>query len=224
MTVELVAMTADPLMTCETAACTCYNSEPDADHPFRILNSCIKSGHQSVAEHANFTFEIKGISRACLAQLTRHRLASFSVRSQRYCDEDDFGYVTPPKIASDPKAHEIYRTLMNTINSVYSFLTSQCAIPNEDARFVLPNACETTLTMTVNLRELIHICHERLCSRAQWEIRDVVRQMADCVIAVVPEAKRWLVPKCEKDPDHPFCPERQCCGRHKKLSEVYKDE
>lgn len=224
MTVKLVTMTTDPLNTCEEAACTCYDSTPDADHPYRILNSCIENGHQSVAEHANFTFEITGISRACLAQLTRHRLASFSVRSQRYCSEEGFGYVTPQKIKDNTNAYTIYRSLMTTIGSVYKFLTTECGIENEDARFVLPNACETTLTMTVNLRELIHICNERMCSRAQWEIRALVHEMAACVVEVVPEAKRWLVPKCEKDPDHPFCPERQCCGRHKKLSEVYKDE
>lgn len=224
MKVKLVAVTVDPLDTCERAACTCYDSQPDPEHPYRILNACIKNGHQSVAEHANFTFEIKGISRACLAQLTRHRLASFSVRSQRYCSEDGFGYVTPPKIEADHKANEVYQALMNTINSSYKFFTEQCGIENEDARFVLPNACKTELTMTVNLRELIHICNERMCTRAQWEIRKLVNEMANCVIEVVPEAGRWLVPKCEKDPDHPFCPERQCCGRHKKLSEVYKNE
>jgi thymidylate synthase (FAD) len=95
---------------------------------------------------------------------------------------------------------------------------------NEDARFVLPNACETKLTMTVNLRELIHICNERLCSRAQWEIRELVYKMASEVINIFPEADAWLVPKCERDPKHPFCPEHNGCGMHPKLSEVYKNE
>lgn len=224
MQVELVAYTIDPLFTCESAACECYDSTPDADHPTRILRACIKNGHQSVAEHANFTFKISGISRACLAQLTRHRLSSFSVRSQRYCREDGFGYVTPPEIANDTSALEIYNTFMKTAQSVYDYLTRQRNIPNEDARFVLPNACETNLTMTVNLRELIHICNERMCSRAQWEIRKLVNLMASIVIEKFPEANDWLVPKCERDRQHPFCTERECCGLHKKLSEVYKDE
>lgn len=224
MTVELVSYTLDPLFTCEQAACECYDSEPDEDHPTRILNACIKNGHQSVAEHANFTFRITGISRACLAQLTRHRLAAFSVRSQRYCKEDNFGYVTPPSIDDNPKAAEVYHELMRVINNAYSYLTDKCGITNEDARFVLPNSCETTLTMTVNLRELIHICHERMCTRAQWEIRKLVSLMANEVIHLWPEAERWLRPKCEADPNHPFCPERNGCGMHPKLSEVYKDE
>lgn len=224
MIVKLISCTENPLFTCEEAASVCYDSTPDVEHPTRILGSCIKNGHQSVCEHANFTFEVDGISRACLAQLTRHRLASFSVRSQRYCKEDGFNYVTPPKIAADVKANEIYKTLMNTIDSVYHFLTAQCAISNEDARFVLPNACFTSLYMTVNLRELIHICNERLCTRAQWEIRELVQKMRDAVVEQYPECAEWLRPKCERDPKHPFCPERQCCGRHKKLSEVYKDE
>lgn len=224
MQVELLSHTIDPLFTCEEAACECYDSVPDIEHPARILSACIKSGHQSVAEHATFTFKISGISRACLAQLTRHRLAAFSVRSQRYCKEDDFGYVTPQTIADNPDAAEIYHELMNTISHAYTYLTDKCGIPNEDARFVLPNACETSLTMTVNLRELIHICHERLCNRAQWEISELVQRMANCVTDVVPEAEVWLVPKCETNPDYPFCPERNSCGRHRKLSEVYEDE
>ncbi len=223
MKVDLISCTMDPLFTCEQAACECYDSEPDKEHPSRILGACIRNGHQSVAEHANFTFRIEGISRACLAQLTRHRLAAFSVRSQRYCGEGNFGYVMPNSIASNTKAHEIYRTLMNTINSVYGFLREQ-GIPNEDARFVLPNACETTLTMTVNLRELIHICNERMCARAQWEIRWLVNEIANCVMQCVPEATAWLKPKCERDPEHPFCTERQGCGRHPRLEEVYKNE
>ena len=224
MQVELISYTNDPLFTCEQAACECYDSVPDKEHPSRILGSCIKSGHQSVSEHANFTFRVTGISRACLAQLTRHRLAAFSVRSQRYCGEGEFGYVTPPSIEQNPNARETYHALMQTIKNVYNYYTQDLGIANEDARFVLPNACETTLTMTVNLRELIHICHERLCSRAQWEIRWLVSKMADLVAEKFPETEQWLVPKCEKDPAHPFCTERQCCGRHKKLSEGYRDE
>ena len=239
MNVKLTAYTPDPVRVMEEAASTCYDSQPSADG--KIINACYQSGHHSVLEHASFTFLISGVSRALLAQLTRHRVGvAFSVRSQRYCLEVgkptakhpddrferskdnplDFEYVVPPSIASDPHASDTFRSVMKSLAGCYVALVG-LGIPQEDARFVLPNACATTITCTMNMRELIHFCNERLCSRAQWEIRALAKAMADEVIGVMPMAKNWLVPKCEKNARFPFCPERECCGRHPKLSACY---
>ncbi len=221
MKVNLVAVTENPVDTCEQAAATCYDSQPSDSG--RIIRSCARTGHMSVWEHMNFTFRVEGISRACLAQLTRHRLMSFSVRSQRYCKENDFGVVVPPSIAHKDLARQVYNNLMEDIHNKYVYLLD-AGIPPEDARFILPNACETELTVTVNARELIHFCHERLCTRAQWEIRELAGLMAEAATEKVPVIAPYLVPKCERYPEYPFCPERHGCGRHPKLSEVYNDE
>ena len=222
MKVELISYTPAPVQVVEKAASTCYNSEPTADG--KIMKACYRNKHHSVLEHVSFSYRISGVSRALLAQLTRHRTGiAFSVRSQRYCAEDGYGFVTPPSIQKNEKALKVYDQIMDNITTAYTLLSS-LGIPNEDARFILPNACETVITTTINLRELIHICNERLCSRAQWEIRQMVQMMVDETLKVFSEGKTMLVPKCEVNAKYPFCTEAQCCGRHKKLSEVYKDE
>lgn len=219
MRVELLAYTPNPVAVIENAASTCYDSEPTLDG--KIMKACYRNGHHSVLEHVSFTYRVSGVSRALLAQLTRHRTGiSFSVRSQRYCKEDGFGYVTPPSIAKNSVANAAYHKTMAGLSVMYTGLLD-AGVPAEDARYILPNACETVITFTVNLRELIHICRERLCTRAQWEIRQMVQLMAEETVKVFPECADMLKPKCEADLKHPFCPEAQCCGRHKKLSEVY---
>ena len=222
MKVELIAYTPAPVEVIEKAASTCYDSQPTPDG--KIMKACYRNRHHSVLEHVSFTYKITGVSRALLAQLTRHRTGiAFSVRSQRYCAEDGFGFVIPPSIQKNEKALKVYDQIMDNITTAYTLL-STLGIPNEDARFILPNACETVITATINLRELIHICNERLCSRAQWEIRQMVQMMVEETLKVFPEGKTMLVPKCEANSKYPFCTETQCCGRHKKLSEVYKNE
>jgi len=146
-----------------------------------------RNGHHSVFEHIYFTFKIEGISRACSHQLVRHRHCSFTQRSQRYCSEDGFGYVQPNS------TDHLYDTYMSGIESWYKQMQN-AGVPNEDARYILPNACETSLYLSCNLRELIHMANERLCSKAQWEIRELVQQMVYCV-----NADLWfmLVPKCK---------------------------
>lgn len=221
MKVELIAVTENAVATAEAAAATCYDSQPSDDG--RIIKSCARSGHLSVWEHMNFTFTVEGISRACMAQLTRHRLMSFSVRSQRYCRENDFKVVIPPSIAHKDLPRQTVNNLMDNIRNVYAYLLDS-GIPPEDARCILPNACETQLTVTMNARELMHLCNERLCTRAQQEIRELVGLMAEKAGEAVPQIAPYLVPKCELYPDYPFCPERQGCGRHPKLSEVYQHD
>lgn len=221
MEVKLTRVTMNPVDAIEEAASNCYDSEPSGG---RIMRACYNSGHHAVLEFAQFTFHITGVSRALLAQLTRHRHASYAVRSQRYCSEDGFGYVIPPSILKDPAAADAYEVFMDYTQQVYSMFQN-LDIPNEDARMVLPNACETTLEFSCNGRELIHICNERLCMRAQWEIRQMVLGMVREVKAYdeqCAEFAQFLVPKCEIHKDTPFCTEHSCCGRHPKLKDVYE--
>lgn len=223
MNVKLVSMTPNPLKTIEEAACQCYQSEPTEDG--KIIKACYQSGHHSVLEHASFTFEVGGISRACLAQLTRHRLASFSVRSQRYVSEDNFAYIMPDVAANDPQAKADFHALMKEIQNAYVKFQEKYHWKNEDARMVLPNACCTSLTVTMNLRELIHFCNERMCTRAQREIRDLAYFMADEVNKATKGVfKDMLVPKCMRYKPYNFCPERQSCGKSPRLKDVYKKE
>lgn len=215
--VKLVSYNPGALDIIEQAAAVCYDSEPTSK--YYIMNDCISNGHTSVTEYATFVFEIRGVSRAFLAQLTRHRIGcSFTVRSQRYCSESGFKYVLPPSIANNPEAFKVYEKAMQNINNAYRDL-QYLDITNEDARYVLPNACETILTCSFNLRSLMHFFNERLCTRAQWEIRNVAKDMRDLVLDVYPQLKSNLVPKCESN-KIPFCPEKKCCGRHPKLEEL----
>ena len=225
MTVELIAYTqipgktGNPMAVEEQAASVCYDSHPTEN--YRIAKTCKASGHTSVLEHISFTFHVSGVSRALLAQLTRHRHASFSVRSQRYCNEEDFQYVQP-KTTQYGDGYSLFRETMSEIGSTYSALTFDAMVPAEDARYVLPNACCTELYMTMNDRALIESSRQRLCSRAQWEIRQLFEAMRDAVRPVCPEVSDWMRPKCEDDPAHPFCPEAKSCGRNPKLKEVYR--
>lgn len=220
MEVKILSYTQDPVMSIEKAASVCYDSKPSSDG--KIMKACVKSGHASVVEHVSFEFEISGVSRALLAQLTRHRLASYSVRSQRYVSESGFSYVTPPSIAKDPDSLVTYDFMMKRIAEAYDSLVSS-GVPKEDARMLLPNACETKIVMTMNVRELMNFCHERMCSRAQWEIRELANKMKEKVKEIAPEIAEFMVPKCEMY-EIPFCPEAKSCGRHKALKEMAKNE
>lgn len=223
MQVELIAYSmpikdrCNPMAIVEQCASVCYDSEPDFDK-FRIAKGCAKTGHMSVYEHAYFTFRVAEISRACLAQLTRHRHFSPSVRSQRYCDESTIGCIIPPTVTE-----EQYDILMQSYSDSidkYAFLTSS-GMAKEDARMVLPNAAETELYMSMNARALIEASHLRLCSRAQEEIRTMFGKMKKEVEQVSPEIAEMMVPKCELNKNYPFCTELKSCGKHPPLSEVY---
>ena len=186
MEVTLVQATPNPIETITKIASICYDSDPK--NPLGLVDHLYRNGHHSVFEHIYFTFKIEGISRACSHQLVRHRHCSFTQRSQRYCSEDGFDYVIPPTIPSPA-----FIVDMHYIQQMYDGHQSNGA-PNEDARYLLPNACVTSLYLSCNLRELIHIANERLCTRAQWEIRKLVQKM---VALVDPELQFMLVPKCK---------------------------
>lgn len=207
MKVVLRSYTHNPIEVIELAASNCYDSIPKTKG--KIMEHCINSGHLSVCEFAQFHFHVDGVSRALLAQLTRHRTGKYAVRSQRYCSEDGFKFVTPSSISNDEVVLEEYRNLMNRISWFYDFAKGR-NIPNEDVRFALPNACATVLDVSFDLRNLIHFMNERLCNKAQWEIQELAKQMRDCVVEIEPMLAQWLVPKCKMLGK---CPESKPCGK-----------
>ena len=190
MKVTLTQATPNPIETIAQIASICYDSDPK--NPLGLVKHLYRNGHHSVFEHIYFTFKIEGISRACSHQLVRHRHCSFTQRSQRYCSEDGFGVVFPKSI-SEVDVKDGYFDFMDEVEKNYHELQA-LGVPNEDARFILPNACETSLYLSCNLRELIHISNERLCNKAQWEIRNLVKEM---VALVEPDLQFMLVPKCQ---------------------------
>lgn len=210
----------NPMGIVEQCASVCYDSTPDFVN-YRIAKGCAKTGHTSVYEHVYFTFSVSGISRACLAQLTRHRHFSFSVRSQRYCDEGNTGAIVPFNLTDEQR-----EILMQTYDEEFDKYSVLCAsgVEKEDARMVLPNGCETELYVSMNARALIEASHLRLCSRAQAEIRNMFKIMKKEVYLISPEIADMMVPQCEVNPSYPFCTERESCGRHKTLKEVYKSD
>ena len=200
MNVTLVQATPNPVETISKIASICYDSNPK--NPMALVKHLYTGGHHSVFEHIYFTFKIEGISRACSHQLVRHRHCSFTQRSQRYCSEDGFEFVTPATVDPGRFAND-----MEDIKDWYEEY-QRSNVPNEDARYILPNACATSLYLSCNLRELMHMANERLCTRAQWEIRDLVREMCKLVD---PQLQFMLVPKCQSG--RIICPHP--CGGNK---------
>ena len=183
----------------------------------KYLSRLSEMGHYSTFEHASFTFGIEGVSRSLLAQITRHRIASFSVQSQRYValgdDENGFDYIVPPRIAAlGEEAANEYRAQMAQMNTWYQTWRKRLGTgesSNEDARFVLPNAAATRMLVTMNARELLHFLSLRCCNRAQWEIRSVAWQMLALAYETAPALFGKAGPGCLRG----ACPEgKKCCG------------
>lgn len=249
--VTLLTYTTEPERTVASAAKLCYSASDIAtikdgltdEKTASFVEMLAEIGHESPIEHAYFTFGIEGVSRSLLAQITRHRMASFSVQSQRYVKEKDLVYVTPPEIAKDPEALKLYKESMAQAEEAYHKLADKLseryvaenlaagmdektARRNaekkaiEDARFVLPNACETKMVMTINARSLMNFFHHRCCNRAQWEIRDVADQMLALVSKVAPNIFKTAGPPCLVG----GCPEgKMTCGKIKEVREKYKN-
>jgi thymidylate synthase (FAD) len=216
MFVQLLQHTPDPERVVAAAARLCYSAsgidrllEQKEQERGRLLEKILALGHLSVLEHASFSFGIEGISRACSHQLVRHRLASYSQQSQRYVSHKErFDAVTPPSIGGRDDLRQRYETLLDDIHQVYCELL-EAGIPAEDARFVLPNAAQTKLVMTMNARELLHFFQLRCCRRAQWEIRAMATEMLRLVRGAAPLLFAAAGPGCLTGP----CPEgRMSCG------------
>lgn len=209
MNVQLLAHTPAPEQLVAASAKLCYSAASiadlaaiEADKAAEFIDK-LPEAHQSPLEHVSFTFGIEGVSRAMLAQITRHRIASFSVQSQRYVDmSDGFGYVIPESIEQNPEARDVFDAFMRDIDTLYTYLRS-CGIPAEDARFILPNACHTQMIVTMNARELMHFFSLRCCKRAQWEIRAVADEMLRLCKEVAPEIFAKAGPGCVRG----HCPE-----------------
>ncbi|UCF77954.1 MAG: FAD-dependent thymidylate synthase [Candidatus Eiseniibacteriota bacterium] len=194
MHVELISVTPDAERLIERAARTCYDTTDrmSSSDTSTFLEKLFNAGHLSVFEHASATFRIAGVSRACSHQLVRHRLASYSQRSQRYVAEKEASYVVPPRVEQGGKAlSDTFRSAMEASWSAYAELI-RLGIPREDARYVLPNACTTELVMSANFREWLHILKQRLARDAQWEIREMcgliyekLREIAPSVFGLI---------------------------------------
>ena len=190
-----------------------------------FVHKIMSMGHDSVLEHASFTFGIEGVSRTLLAQITRHRVASFSVQSQRYVSyESGFGYIVPPKIeALGEDAVAEFEQQMETIHQWYTDWQQKLGTGeggNEDARFVLPGACETRMMVTMNVRELRHFFSLRMCSRAQWEIRALASEMHRLCMEVAPTLFENAGPGCLRG----ACPEgEKTCGKMLQIRQERKD-
>ena len=217
--VELLRVTPDGEAVIALAAKLCYAGgdldsllQKIAENDQRaFLRKVREMGHESVLEHVSFTFLVEEISRALLAQLTRHRIASFSVQSQRYVSyAKGFGYVTPPAVKALGAAAEAeYAAQMQQMQAWYEGWQQKLGA-NEDARFVLPNACETRLLVTMNARELRHFFALRMCERAQWEIRALATQMFDKCYRQAPELFEDAGAGCLRG----ACPEgEKTCGK-----------
>lgn len=248
--VTLIAYTPNPEYTVANAAKLCYSPSSietvreglDDEKVASFVDMLSEIGHESPIEHASFTFGIEGVSRSLLAQITRHRIASFSVQSQRYVKEKQFSYVIPPEISDNEKASEIFIKAMQRDQEDYDTITAilkekyikefiqsgkdektanrlaeKKAI--EDARFVLPNACETKMILTMNARSLMNFFRHRCCNRAQWEIRDVANQMLSLVSKAAPHLFKNAGPSCING----VCPEgKMSCGKKQEVTELNK--
>lgn len=207
MNVKLIRYTPAPEELCGHAAAKCTAAKNEE----KALDRAMDGGHESVLEHACFTFEIDGVSRALLAQITRHRLASFSVQSQRYCRVKP-EWVVPPAIEA-AGFREIYLRECDRCYALYVEMTRDGVVPAEDARYVIPNGATCGLILTANAREMRHIFELRCCNRAQWEIRDLADQMLALCKKAAPKLFDDAGPGCVRG----ACPEgTMTCGHPKK--------
>jgi thymidylate synthase (FAD) len=216
MKVHLLSYTKDAERLCAAAGRSCYSKksasklleEVDPESAGNMISEITGLGHHSVIEHASYTFSIEGVSRALTHQLVRHRIASFSQQSQRYVSIKEPSYVTPPSVAKDEGLKEKFDSAMGAAWLAYRALVEK--VPAEDARYVLPNACTTNITVTMNARELWHFLSLRCCSRAQWEIREVAEEMLKLLKEASPRIFSEAGPPCVRGP----CPEgKLSCGK-----------
>lgn len=234
MKVTLLAYTPDPEKLIASAAKLCYSpvgvdkimDNMTYTKTCTFIEMLMSLGHESPIEHISFTFGIDGISRAASHQLVRHRIASYSQKSQRYVKESSFKYVAPPSIQAYEDMNILYADTMRDIQQAYDKIRDKLKEihitngmkpldaekkANEDARYVLPNACETSLVCTMNARSLFNFFKLRCCNRAQWEIRAVADEMYKICIKIAPHLFSFAGPSCYTDGK---CSEGDmCCGK-----------
>ncbi|MDA3821437.1 MAG: FAD-dependent thymidylate synthase, partial [Bacteroidales bacterium] len=200
--VILLRHTPEPEKAIASAARLCYSpsdveklmEKMDEESSSKLLKKLVDLGHESPLEHVSFTFAIEGVSRTLTHQLVRHRMASYSHQSQRYVKAEDFDYIIPPSIKKDEKSKVKYEEIMKTISNAYSELLQ--VVEKEDARFILPNAAETKIIVTMNARGLKNFFKLRCCTRAQWEIRNLANKMLKICKEVSPVLFNRMGPDC----------------------------
>ena len=205
MNVELLYYTPNPERAIATAARLCYAPVGAAElmetmsdeQAEKVLKVIMTGGHFSTLEHASFTFAIDGVSRALTHQLVRHRLASYNQQSQRYVKFKDGNvpYVLPPSIAEDEEKTALFNEAIQATVDAYTKLVD-AGVEAEDARYLLPNAAETKIVVTMNARELYHFFTVRCCNRAQWEIRELAWKMLELVRPLAPYVFMDAGPTC----------------------------
>ncbi|MGN0595097.1 MAG: FAD-dependent thymidylate synthase [Hominimerdicola sp.] len=252
MKVKLITHTPEPEKIIATAAKLCYsNSEIETlmdglteEKVESFVDMLASIGHESPIEHVTFTFGIEEVSRSFLAEMTRHRMASFSVQSQRYVEVTDFKFVTPPEIAADENAVKIFNEQMDSAIESYNklaeilkakhyktFIAEGCDEKTakhkaqkkaiEDARFVLPNAANTKMVVTMNARSLMNFFKLRCCNRAQWEIRSVAAEMLRLCCEVAPTLFKNAGPSCVRFGK--CCEGNMTCGKMAEVQKFYGD-
>lgn len=227
MNIELLQYTPDPERTVTLAARLCYSpagldelKEKIGSADIRqFIDKIMSLGHHSVLEHATFTFGVEGISRVTSHQLVRHRVASYSQQSQRYVSHvERFGVVEPPAITVNEEAKRIFDFTVGVVHQAYNQLV-EMGIQAEDARYLLPNATETKVIISMNARELLHFFKLRCCERAQWEIRSMAVGMLKLVKNIAPTIFQNAGPGCVAGP----CPEGEfCCGRTAQVRKQFR--
>lgn len=227
MNIELLHHTEHPEQTVALAARLCYSpsgleelkDKINSSDTRQFIDKIMSLGHHSVLEHASFTFGVEGISRVTSHQLVRHRVASYSQQSQRYVSHvERFDAVVPPSVAADEEAKRIFDFTVGVVHQAYSQLI-EMGIQPEDARYLLPNATETKIIITMNARELLHFFKLRCCERAQWEIRAMAVGMLKLAKEVAPTLFRDAGPGCISGP----CPEGDlCCGQTAKVRKQFR--
>ncbi|HQD36718.1 MAG TPA: FAD-dependent thymidylate synthase [Thermodesulfovibrio thiophilus] len=233
--VFILEHTPDPESVVAFSARLCYSpvsidelkEKITEDEKSRLINILIKSGHLSPFEHVSFTFAVEGISRACSHQLVRHRIASYSQQSQRYVSEEKgFDFIIPPIIKENEETRALFLEAMNKTHEYYCQILEALEkrgfkgeLARQDARFVLPNAAETKIVITMNARELLHFFRVRCCNRAQWEIRNLATDMLKLVKGISPLLFKNAGPPCLTD----RCSEGKfSCGEIDKVRKKFK--
>jgi thymidylate synthase (FAD) len=227
MKVALLQYTPDPEMTVALAARLCYSPATIDELKDKVSSADIRSflekimslGHRSVLEHASFTFGIDGVSRVTSHQLVRHRIASFSQQSQRYVSHSErFAAVIPLTVTQRPEILARFEEQLAALHQTYADMVA-AGVPAEDARYILPNATETKILVTMNARELLHFFALRCCERAQWEIRAMALEMLKLAKEVAPIIFQDAGPDCLSGP----CPEGiMTCGKTKEVREQFR--
>lgn len=222
--VELISCTKDPEVTCAICASVSWSRSGMKSTTLvearEIMRRLLGYGHESVIEHASFTFFVEGISRSLTHQLVRHRIASYTQQSMRYADLTKMhGYFIKPKTVLKSKDNELFDDIMSRCKTAYDILRKN-QIPPEDARFVLPIATQTKIALTMNARELRHFFELRCCLRAQWEIRELANEILRICKSVAPSLFENSGPSCIR---LGFCPEGEAsCGKLKSVLKSYE--